>query len=125
MFVLTFCVGFAGLVARVGAVRSRQMRVRDFELLDLSKATPFVAKNTRHLANLFEMPVLFYVVCLVALTLRIEDSAAIGLAWAYVALRCVHTGIHLTYNKVMHRMPVFMLSSIAMAALWIRVLTLM
>lgn len=119
LFVLTFAVGFVAFVARFRAVRSRQMRLRDFEVLDLNTATPLVARTTRHLANLFEMPVLFYAVCLMALALQIDDGLAATLAWAYVALRGLHSVIHLTYNKVMHRMPVFMLSNAVLAALWL------
>jgi hypothetical protein len=123
MFVLIFCVGLVAFIGRVQAVRRRQMRLRDFEMLDLNTAEPFVALSTRHIANLFEVPVLFYVVSLVALSLRVDDRSTLTLAWTYVVLRVVHTSIHLTYNRVMHRMLVFMSSNLVLLALWVRLLT--
>jgi hypothetical protein len=42
-----------------------------------------------------------------------------ALAWAYVALRIVHSAIHLTYNKVLHRLGVFALSNVVLVALWV------
>ena len=41
-----------------------------------------------------------------------------GLAWAYVALRVVHSLIHLSYNHVYHRLAAFVVSNGVLAALW-------
>jgi hypothetical protein len=125
MFALTLCLALLAFVARVRAVRRKQMSIHDFKMLDLNTAEPFVARSTRHIANLFEAPVFFYVVCLIALSLRLDDTAALTIAWTYVALRVVHSYIHLTYNRVMHRMSAFMLSNLVLLGLWIRVLLLM
>jgi hypothetical protein len=125
MFLLTLIVGVIAFMARVRAVRSRQMRLRDFEMLNLEQAEPFVARSTRHIANLFEVPILFYAVCLVALTLLPNDVLALRIAWGYVLMRCVHTCIHLTYNKVTHRLLVFWGANVALLLLWVRVLIVM
>ncbi len=69
--------------------------------------------------NLFEMPVLFYVACL---TIYVTNSASpllVALAWAYVAFRVVHSFIHCSYNKVMHRFAVFILSAIVLLFIWL------
>jgi len=39
-------------------------------------------------------------------------------AWIYVALRCVHSFIHLTYNRVIHRFVVYALSAVVLFVLW-------
>jgi hypothetical protein len=122
MFVLTLCVALLAFVVRVNAVRRGKMRIHEFKMLDLNTADPSVARTTRHIANLFEAPVFFYVVCLIALSVRIDDTIALGIAWTYVVLRVVHSFIHLTYNRVMHRMMAFMLSNLVLLLLWIRVL---
>jgi len=49
------------------------------------------------------------------------SSAAIALAWAYVALRVVHSLIHITYNHVLHRFLAFASSNFVLLALWILV----
>jgi hypothetical protein len=40
-------------------------------------------------------------------------------AWAFVALRVAHSFIHCTYNKVMHRLAVFLASFGLLVALWV------
>ena len=46
-------------------------------------------------------------------------NLAVAVAWAYVALRIVHSLIHLTYNRVMHRLTAFAISSTVLALLWV------
>lgn len=65
-----------------------------------------------NLANLFQLPVLFYVVCLMAHQLQITSQNLVLLAWVYVALRTLHSFIHCTYNKVIHRFVAYFLSSL-------------
>ncbi len=71
-------------------------------------------------ANLFEAPVLFYLAILVTLILMVQDSIIVVLAWVYVASRFVHSFIHVTYNRVMHRFWTFFFSSLVLAAIWVR-----
>ncbi|MGD9265753.1 MAG: MAPEG family protein [Lysobacterales bacterium] len=71
-------------------------------------------------SNLFEAPVLFYLAILLALILMLQDTIIVYLAWAYVAVRAVHSFIHVTYNRVMHRFRVFILSSFILLAIWVR-----
>ena len=71
-------------------------------------------------ANLFEAPVLFYLAILVTLMPMVQDSIIVALAWIYVASRYVHSFIHVTYNRVMHRFWVFVFSSLVLLAVWVR-----
>jgi hypothetical protein len=64
--------------------------------------------------------VLFYVGCLAFYVTGTVDTAAVALAWAYVALRAAHSAIHLTYNKIFHRSSAFAASNVVLLALWIR-----
>ena len=70
-------------------------------------------------ADLLEMPVLFYVVCLMAILAGRADDTMLWLAWAYVALRAVHSAVHLTYDKRSHRTALFALSNFAILAMWV------
>lgn len=65
------------------------------------------------------MPTLFYVACLTALLLKLDSALLVYLGWGYVVLRGVHAFIHLTYNKVFHRLTAFMLSNFLVIAMWI------
>jgi len=71
-------------------------------------------------ANLFESPVLFYTAILLTLILMVQDSILVILAWTYVGSRYIHSFIHITYNRVMHRFTVFLFSSFVLFAIWLR-----
>jgi len=69
--------------------------------------------------NLLELPMLFYVVGILLYVSGGASYLAIFLAWLYVALRIVHSLIHLTYNHVLHRLAAFTLSNVALVMLWV------
>ena len=68
--------------------------------------------------NLFELPVLFYLLCVLVMMTKTESELLSVGAWLYVALRYAHSYIHCTYNKVMHRLPVFMASFNILMLMW-------
>jgi len=70
--------------------------------------------------NLFESPVLFYLAILLTLILMVQDSILVFLVWTYVTSRYIHSFIHVTYNRVMHRFSVFIFSSFVLFAIWVR-----
>ncbi len=70
--------------------------------------------------NQFETPLLFYIAILLTLSLLIQDYLIVALAWTFVGLRYLHSFIHITYNRVLHRFAVFVLSSVVLFALWSR-----
>jgi hypothetical protein len=70
--------------------------------------------------NLFEMPVLFFLAVVLALVLLIQDDLLVQLAWAFVALRAVHSLIHCTYNRVLHRFVAYAASSLVLLLMWVR-----
>jgi len=67
-----------------------------------------------NLNNLTELPVLFYVTCVVAyLSQTVDQSILVG-AWLYVVFRAVHSTIHCTYNNVKQRFTAYILSCITL-----------
>jgi hypothetical protein len=69
--------------------------------------------------NLFDLPVLFYLALVVAVLAGQVTSLVLGLAWAYVACRVLHSWIHCTYNRVKHRFYAFAASTLVLCALWV------
>jgi hypothetical protein len=69
--------------------------------------------------NLFEAPILFYALCAVAIATNYTPNWIVLGAWVFVALRYLHSFIQCTYNKVMHRFPVFLTSLALIVALWV------
>jgi hypothetical protein len=78
-----------------------------------------VSLPNRNYMNLLEMPVLFYIVCLLIYVTGGASQIMVIVAWLYVALRVVHSAIHLSYNRVIHRLIVFAASNFVLIALWV------
>ena len=72
--------------------------------------------------NLSEAPTVFYAVILAIAVLGRADSIYATLAWAYVALRYVHSALQATINPVIWRFAVFSLSWLVLGILIIRAL---
>ena len=97
-----------------------QVTTHDFKYGESANVPPAVRIPNRNLMNLLEMPVLFYVASIVLYVSHSVSATDLWLAWTYVALRLVHSLIHLTYNKVTHRLAVYALSNLLLAVLWLR-----
>jgi hypothetical protein len=119
MAALTFAVAIRMFVIRVGEMRARRIHPQAVAT-SREAATQFqdvaAADNFR---NLFELPVLFYVLCLALYLTDGVTALQLGLAWTFVALRCVHSLVHVTYNKVMHRFRAYALGLVVLMAMWI------
>jgi hypothetical protein len=97
-------------VARFRAGARREIRTDDFKYGESSSVPDYVRLPNRNYMNLLELPQLFYLLCVMFYVTDTASSTVVGLAWAYVVLRVVHSVVHLTYNNVMHRMMMFMAS---------------
>jgi hypothetical protein len=117
---LTFAVLLIIPYKRIKAVRMGLVRTRDFKFGESAGGTPDVSIPNRNFMNLLEMPVLFYVACVAVYVTRTADAALLVLAWLYVALRIAHSLVHLTYNRVLHRLGFYAASAVVLAAIWIR-----
>ena len=72
------------------------------------------ADNYNHL---MEQPTLFYAVALTLAFIGQGDGLNAGLAWAYVAIRVVHSLVQATVNVIVARWAIFMLGSLVLLAL--------
>jgi len=118
---LTFIVMTSMYRTRVAEMKAK--RIHPQKIGTRSKSRELLtdsASAADNFSNLFETPVLFYVAILTTLILMVQDNILVTLAWAYVASRFVHSFIHITYNRVMHRFAVFIFSSFVLFAFWVR-----
>jgi hypothetical protein len=106
-------------LARIRSAWRREIVADDFKYGESASVPSYVSIPNRNYMNLLELPMLFYVVCLLLYVTAGASSLAIALAWAYVALRVVHSAIHLSYNHVLHRLAAFALGNVALVMLWI------
>ena len=121
----TFAVLLLVPRARFRAARAGVVKARDFVAGESERVPDDVRLPNRNYMNLLELPVLFYVACLTLYVTGKVEPWGLGLAWAFVALRIVHSLIHLTYNHVIHRMRAFALAVGVLLALWIRIIVLL
>ena len=118
MVVLTVIVG-----VRLLYVRTLEMKKKRVHPQAASTSLQMAAKleNVQaadNFRNLFEVPVLFYALVATALATAVTPTWLVIGAWVFVGLRTAHSYIHCTYNKVMHRFPVFLLGFAAIVGLW-------
>jgi len=128
MFALSMLTIFVGLIAvkaRITAVKTGQVSLSYFELMQGKAVPETIIKTSRCFINLFEIPTLFYVVCTLYIVLEIDSTAAIVVAWLFVLFRCVQAGIHITYNQVRHRMYAFGGSVLCVFILWLNLIILL
>jgi hypothetical protein len=121
------CAAMVGLTALVWlklyADRLGEMRERRIDARALSTARAAAGELERTQAadnfrNLFEVPVLFYLLC-VALVLNGGSTPGfVAAAWGYVGLRALHSLIHVTYNRVMHRFLAYAASTLLLFGMW-------
>ena len=74
-------------------------------------------------AHLMEQPTIFYPTVII-LALMGASATDVALAWGYVALRIVHSIWQATVNTVPVRFGLFLISTLLLAALAVRVLSL-
>jgi hypothetical protein len=68
--------------------------------------------------NLFEVPVLFYLLCVALVQTGGSTPGFVAAAWAFVGLRVVHSLVHVTYNRVVHRFLVYVASTLLLFGMW-------
>jgi hypothetical protein len=96
-----------------------QVNYGDFRAGESARVPAEVSLPNRNYMNLLELPVLFYVVCLSLFVTGHVTTTSVRLAWVYVALRLVHSIVHLTYNDVRHRGLAFAASNLVLLAMWV------
>jgi hypothetical protein len=103
------------------AVLSGRVQIKVFKSFSEPGETEGLLAIRRNVANLFELPVVFYALCLTAFAAAVVDQTTVALAWAFTGSRLVHSAIHITYNNVLHRFLVFAAGLIIVAVMLIRI----
>jgi len=107
---------------RIPAISAAKMRLdpnapRGEQMNQLPPSVRWKADNYNHL---FEQPTLFYAVALTLAILGDFSTVSLGLAWAYVALRVVHSLWQALVNVIVPRFVLFFVSSLVLLALALR-----
>jgi hypothetical protein len=103
---------------RIAAIKAAKLNPDDFLGKTPDELLPPEAQWKAHNYNhLHEAPTVFYAIALTLALLGEGDGLPYYLAWAYVALRVVHSLVQATVNRVMLRFQIFAASSIVLFVL--------
>jgi len=117
---LTFIVLLLIPYKRFQAGRRKRVTSDDFKFGESQNVPPDVSIPNRNLMNLLEMPLLFYVACITLYVTSNVHGGVVILAWLYFSLRVLHSAVHITYNKVFHRLTVYAASNVVLGIIWFR-----
>jgi hypothetical protein len=115
---LTFAVLFWMAFARTGAIKSGQTKMRDIAL-----GQPAWPDRPQQISNnynsQFQIPLLFYVLIILAWITKHADLLFVVMAWLFVLTRIVHAYIHTTSNYVPNRFKAFAAGVFVLLVMWI------
>ena len=116
--ILTFVLLFWMGKVRTNAVGSGEVKIKDIALRQPNWPTqPTQISNAYE--NQFELPVLFYLLTILAWLTRQADLLFVVLAWVFVALRVAHAYVHVTSNRVPRRFALFAAGAVILLVMWI------
>ena len=116
----TFAVLLLVPIYRFRAGFAGQVNYDDFKYGESDRVPPQARIPNRAFMNLLQVPVLFYVVCFTMFLAQGATESFVDVAWGYVALRVLHSLVHLTYNKVKHRLLLFAASNVVVVVMWVQ-----
>jgi hypothetical protein len=122
MMLLTLLVWLTMFVTRVGFARKHKLDIEQFKTpADVQALIPGdESAASNNFKNLFELPVIFYALCLYLMLTAQVDGFYVNCAWAFLVLRALHSLIHCSYNRVAHRFAVYILSSVVLWVIVVR-----
>ncbi len=121
MFMLTIAVWLYMYVKRIALIRAHGLHADEVTQQKLAEISPpDVANPSDNLKNLFEVPTIFYAfVVYLFVTSQVDDLYIAG-CWTFAGLRVAHSVIHCTFNNVMLRFLVYVLSTLLLWGMIIR-----
>tara|TARA_R110002072_G_scaffold269868_2_gene429363 strand:- start:100919 stop:101338 length:420 start_codon:yes stop_codon:yes gene_type:complete len=119
LVILTFLVGARLLYTRVQEMQQKRIHPQTVATSVQMSTRLENVQTADNFRNLFEVPVLFYALVATALAVNHTPTWLAYGALLFVALRIIHSFVHCTYNKVMHRLLVFLTSFVLIVGLWV------
>jgi hypothetical protein len=115
---VTFVIGFSLGGMRAAALTRREVSPRDIDL-----GQPNWPRRATQCANCFknqfELPVLFYVLTVLAIITRHADFLFVVMAWVFVLSRVVHGFIHTGSNNLNMRGLWFGVGALVLFVMWV------
>lgn len=115
---LTFVLMFMMMRARMSVLRDGSVHPKDVAL-GQPGWPEHATKCANAFRNQFELPVLFYVLCILAIITRQADNLFVILAFIFVAARIVQACIFISYNRLIHRGGAYLVGAIVLVIMWV------
>jgi hypothetical protein len=116
--ILTFLLLFA-----LAPLRTRDFKTGVTQPENIALREPNWSRRTLQIgysySNQFELPVLFYVLTILAFFTHRAGVVFVALAWLFVIFRYLQAYVHVTSNKVRVRGSFFILSAVVLAIMWL------
>jgi hypothetical protein len=103
---------------RVSALRGGVVRGRDVALREPNWPRQHLQVQFA-LQNQLELPVLFYLLTILAVITRSTDLVFVVLAWVFVLSRLAHAYVHVTDNNLGRRGQLFGIGALTLLIMWI------
>lgn len=115
---LTFALLFWMAASRRASLVSGETKMRDIALGQPAwPAKPQQVSNCY--ASQFQVPLLFYIIVILAWITKQADLLFVVMAWIFVLTRLAHATIHTTSNHVPTRFNAFAAGVLVLLAMWI------
>ena len=133
MVLLTFTVSLIGTIVRFKnvLVDKKHTGIEMMKFSPPSSATEIIKQADRNLTNLFEFPILFYVICICIFVTNKVDDYFITLSYWFFYLRLIHSIYHIFFNNLIIkggypvRSFIWVPASAIVIWMWIRFITIL
>jgi hypothetical protein len=115
---LTFGLMMLMAARRASAFRNKQVRKADIALRE-PNWPPRALQAAYAFSNQFELPVLFYVLTIMALMTKQADLLFILLAWVFVVFRILQAWVFVTSNNLRYRAMYYGAGAIVLTLMWL------
>ena len=115
---LMFFLLFYMFSSRKAALTSRQVRIADIALGE-QNWPPRVTQVSNAYHNQFQLPLLFFVIVILAYLLKKADLLFVLMSWIFVVSRILHAFVHVTSNRVQTRFTIFAVGAVVLLIMWI------
>ena len=118
LVIMTFVLAFFLASVRIPALNRGEVRPDDVSLRQPNWPKPALQVGYCF-QNQFELPLLFYVLTILAMITKHTDFLFVVLAWVFVLLRLAHAYVYVTSNNLRLRGLFFGLGALVLAIMWL------
>jgi hypothetical protein len=118
---LTLLVWVYMYIRRISFIRSNKFGPQELSPIAFAQLSPpEVANPSDNLKNLFEIPVIFYALVFYLFVTNQVDAVYVYAAWTFVVFRVLHSAAHCTFNLIILRFYLYLISTLAVWFMAIR-----